>query len=130
MNIALNSIHWARWLSGAGVLLIIVLTIIVLVRFKQLRRDLAKLKSTGVIDVEAGNKLLEVAQEIGVRQIEHNTKHIDAIEAVRSHLSSNHDEIDGELRKKNELLIWMKARLERLMKLLTHDGKEPPNGHT
>ena len=40
------------------------------------------------------------------------TEILDSIEATRRHISSNHDEIDGEIRLQNEKLGWIQTKLQ------------------
>jgi hypothetical protein len=83
-----------------------------------IRRNLKRIKIANavIIATEEGDKILEAVQVVGVTQIKNHETATRAMKELRTHMVSNHDEIDGELVPIREKTNWLAAMFAKYLK--------------
>jgi len=114
-------LHWTRILVGIVFLVCCGIAWAVL----DIRRNLKRIKIANavIIATEEGDKILEAVQVVGVTQIKNHETATKAMKELRTHMVSNHDEIDGELVPIRERTNWLAAMFEKYLKF---EGDAPP----
>lgn len=105
-------IHWARWFSGLGLVILCAL-LWELVHFRI--QALAKLDSLR----NAGTPIISISAD-------QMNRFYDCVEGIRTHMSSNHDEVDGKLRQLNANNHWLVDVFKRYLNM-ERDPIEGPN---
>jgi hypothetical protein len=113
--------HWTRILVG---IVFFVCCGIAWAVF-DIRRNLKRIKiaQAVIIATEEGDKILEAVQVVGVTQIKNHEEATKALSGLRTHMTSNHDEIDGELIPIREKQNWLVSMFDRYLKF---EGDAPP----
>lgn len=107
-------IHWTRILVCVVFLLCCGIAWAVF----DIRRNLKRIKiaQAVIIATEEGDKILEAVQVVGVTQIKNHEEATKALSGLRVHMTSNHDEIDGELIPIREKQNWLVTMFDRYLK--------------
>lgn len=117
--------HWTRILVGVVLLLCCGIAWAVY----DVRRNLKRIKiaQAVIIATEEGDKILEAVQIVGVAQIENHKTAMQAAKALRVHVTSNHDEIDGGLKAVHRDARWLVRMFDRYLKFESRPPVMPPD---
>lgn len=116
--------HWTRILVGV----VFVVCCGIAWAVYDIRRNLKRIKiaEAVIIATDEGDKILEAVQIVGVTQIKNHEAATKAMGDLRTHMVSNHDEIDGELIPIREKQNWLVSMFDRYLKFEGDVPSKPP----